>query len=102
LLLSILSDALLLSVVFVILSGLVIKKALLVTARGTSQNLGFRHFVFRAIITIPSSEIPSMVEGGWKEKHILVHKRLDDGRVGRSGATPELLPLGKVMRRKPF
>jgi hypothetical protein len=39
-----------------------------------------------------------MVEGGRKEKHVLVNRRLDDGRVGRSGATPELLPLGKVMR----
>jgi hypothetical protein len=39
-----------------------------------------------------------MVEGGQKEKHILVNKRLDDGRVRRGRATPELLPLSKVMR----
>jgi hypothetical protein len=39
-----------------------------------------------------------MVEGGRKEKHILVNKRLDDGRFGSGRATPELLPLGKVMR----
>jgi hypothetical protein len=35
-----------------------------------------------------------MVEGGQKEKHILVNKRLNDGRFRRCGATPELLPLG--------
>jgi hypothetical protein len=40
-----------------------------------------------------------MVEGGRKEKHILVHTRLDNERVGTGGATPELLPLlSKVMR----
>jgi hypothetical protein len=39
-----------------------------------------------------------MRRGCRKEKHILVNKRLDDGRVGRGQATPELLPLGKVMR----
>ena len=39
-----------------------------------------------------------MVEGGGKEKHILVNQRLDNGRVSRGRATTELLPLGKVMR----
>jgi hypothetical protein len=37
-------------------------------------------------------------EGGRKEKHILVNQRLDNGRVSRGRATPELLLLGKVMR----
>jgi hypothetical protein len=40
-----------------------------------------------------------MVEGGRKERHILVHKRLDDGRVGKDGATPELHPLSKKVMR---
>jgi hypothetical protein len=39
-----------------------------------------------------------MVEGGRKAKHILVNKRLNDGRVRRCEATTELLPLGKVTR----
>jgi hypothetical protein len=39
-----------------------------------------------------------MVEGGRKEKLIMVNERLDDGRVGRGRATTELLPFGKVMR----
>jgi hypothetical protein len=42
--------------------------------------------------------VKKIVEGGRKEKHIFVNKRLDDGRVGRGRATPELLPLGKVTR----
>jgi hypothetical protein len=46
---------------------------------------------------VKGAHTAKMIEG-WKEKHILVHKRLGDGRVGRSGATPELLSLGKVMR----
>jgi hypothetical protein len=44
------------------------------------------------------ADTAKMVEGGRKEKHILVNKRLDDGRVSRGRATPERLPLGKVMR----
>jgi hypothetical protein len=44
------------------------------------------------------ADTAKMVEGGRKEKHILVNKRLNDGRVGRGRPTPELLPLGKVMR----
>jgi hypothetical protein len=44
------------------------------------------------------TDTAKMVEGGRKEKHILVNKRLDDDRVSRGRATPELLPLGKVMR----
>jgi hypothetical protein len=45
--------------------------------------------------------VKMLVKGGRKEKHVSVHKRLDDGRVSRrSGATPELLPLGKVMRAR--
>jgi hypothetical protein len=45
------------------------------------------------------ADTAKMVEVGRKEKHILVNKRLDDGRVGRGPgrATPELLPFGKVM-----
>jgi hypothetical protein len=43
------------------------------------------------------ADTAEMVEGGRKEKHILVNKRLDDGRVARGRATPELLPFGKVM-----
>jgi hypothetical protein len=41
-----------------------------------------------------------MVDGGRKEKYILFKKRMNDGRVGRCGATPELLPLGKVMQAR--
>jgi hypothetical protein len=44
------------------------------------------------------ADTAKMVEGGRKEKHSLVNKRLEDGRVGRGRATPELLPLGKVVR----
>jgi hypothetical protein len=44
------------------------------------------------------ADTAKMVEGGRKEKHVLVNKRLADGRVGRGRANPELLPLGKVMR----
>jgi hypothetical protein len=45
------------------------------------------------------ADTAKMVEGGRKEKHILVNKRLENGRVGRGRATPELLPrLGKVIR----
>ena len=46
------------------------------------------------------ADTAEMVEGGGKKKHILVNQRLDNGRVGRGGATTELLPLGKVMRAK--
>jgi hypothetical protein len=47
---------------------------------------------------VQGAHTAKMVEGGRKEKHVLVNKKLDDGRVSRCGATPELLPLGKVMR----
>jgi hypothetical protein len=47
---------------------------------------------------VKGAHTAKMVEGGRKEKHILINKRLDDGRVGRGRATPELLPLSKVIR----
>jgi hypothetical protein len=34
------------------------------------------------------ADTAEMVEGGLKEKHILVNQRLDDGRVSRGRATP--------------
>jgi hypothetical protein len=36
-------------------------------------------------------------DGGWEEKSVLIHERLDNGGVGGFGTTPDLL-LGKVMR----
>jgi hypothetical protein len=47
---------------------------------------------------VKGAHAAKMVEGGRKKKHILVNKRLDDGRVGRGRATLELLPLSEVMR----
>jgi hypothetical protein len=44
------------------------------------------------------TEAPKMVKGSGEEKHVLVNQGLDNGRVGRSGTTTELLPLSKVMR----
>jgi hypothetical protein len=37
-----------------------------------------------------------MAEGGRKEKHVLIHERLNDRRVGSCGTTPEL--FGKIIR----
>jgi hypothetical protein len=47
---------------------------------------------------VKGAHTAKMVEGGRKEKHVLVNKRLNNGRVVRCGATPEFVPLGKVMR----
>jgi hypothetical protein len=33
-----------------------------------------------------------------KKKHVLIHERLNDERVGGCGITPELQSLGKMMR----
>jgi hypothetical protein len=48
-------------------------------------------------VVVDGAHTAKMVEGSRKDKHILVNKRLNDERVSTSGATPELLPLGKVM-----
>jgi hypothetical protein len=39
-----------------------------------------------------------MVKGGREKKHVLINERLNDARVCGRGTTPELLPLGKMMR----
>jgi hypothetical protein len=47
---------------------------------------------------VKAAHTAKMVEGGRKEKHILVNKGLDGGRLSRCESTLELLPLSKVVR----
>jgi hypothetical protein len=54
-----------------------------ISGAGTNQGFGVGRKVALGISIRGGDHTAKMVEGGQKEKHVLVNKRLDDGRVGR-------------------